>query len=696
MTFSDPIVLAEIALVAAVALLSFGGGAVFLHLRRRHAHEAERRGIAEARLADAVESISAGVVLVGAAGDIDYVNARFRSLVCDGPEIARGIAAERLIKRLRARLDIAEDVPGAALDRLAGALANPKGADIEFALKDGRFLSFRVSATEDGGRILLVLDSTERMAREAAVRRSEARFRDLVDLSSDWVFETDEQFRLTYVSENVARHFDAPPSAFIGLRRDEIAAIGEDAGLWRAHLAELDLAHPFRDFEYVLSAPGGRTRRVKESGQPYFAADGAFLGYRGVGQDVTVKHLAETDARRMRAILGEALEAISEGFALFDADDRLVTCNSKFFDRHPSVASILTPGRSYVEILRAEAEAGEAPEAEGRVEDWIEASVMRKAAPGTVVERRLKDGGWLGVSDYPTADGGRVVLYTDISEIKEHEQALGERIAQLQANRYQLERQHEELARLAKTLAAARDAAEHANRAKSVFLATMSHELKTPLNAIIGFSEMIRDSRLGPIGEARYADYAGDIHACGLQLLALINDVLDISRLDAGRLELDCEPLDIGAFLADWAARAEEQAAAAGLAFVARIADALPAMNVDEHRIEQILGKIYANALKFTPKDGEVGVCAAATPEGGLSIAISDTGIGIAPEHIGRVTESFVQIDDHLSRRFGGSGLGLPLAKAMIELHGGALAIASAPGEGTTVTVALPASRRVS
>jgi len=235
---------------------------------------------------------------------------------------------------------------------------------------------------------------------------------------------------------------------------------------------------------------------------------------------------------------------------------------------------------------------------------------------------------------------------------------------------------------------------EEASRAKSQFLAQMSHELRTPLNAIIGFSEMIRDAAIGPL-DARYRDYGGDINGAGRHLQNIINDILDISKLEDGRLELRDEIVSIGDTVEACRRIVAAMAEAAGVTLQIAIPGALPLVRSDQLRFRQILLNLMSNGVKFTPAGGRVGVWAAVEDEG-VVIAVEDTGIGMRPEDIPVALEPFRQIDGALSRRFDGTGLGLPLAKALVELHDGRLDIESAPGKGTTVRVLLPLERVVS
>jgi len=240
--------------------------------------------------------------------------------------------------------------------------------------------------------------------------------------------------------------------------------------------------------------------------------------------------------------------------------------------------------------------------------------------------------------------------------------------------------------------AAARQAAELANRAKSEFLAAMSHELRTPLNAIIGFSDIMSAQPHGEI-DPQYREYVADINQSGRHLLQLINDILDVARLDVGRLALREEELEVAALARSAANMVRERAESGSIELVTEIAPDLPSVWADSRRLKQVLVNVLANAVKFTPQGGRVEMSAGPSAEGGLVFVIKDSGIGIAPDQLARVMSPFVQVDSGMARQYEGSGLGLPLARQLIELHGGTIHLVSALGSGTTVTLTLPPER---
>ncbi|HVP84007.1 MAG TPA: HAMP domain-containing sensor histidine kinase [Rhizomicrobium sp.] len=244
-----------------------------------------------------------------------------------------------------------------------------------------------------------------------------------------------------------------------------------------------------------------------------------------------------------------------------------------------------------------------------------------------------------------------------------------------------------------KSLSRALEQAHTANRAKGHFLALMSHELRTPLNAIIGFSEVLSGEFFGPLGGERYRDYACDIHSAGNHLLRLINEILDLSRAEAGKLDLRPEELALPALVAECVKLVADRAQGQGVSLSVNLPDWLPLLFADELRVKQILLNLLSNAIKFTPEGGRVEVAVTRDRSGGIVLSVADTGIGMAPDMISVALEPFRQIDSPLSRKQEGSGLGLSLVKSLAELHQATLCIESTLAQGTTVRVAFPAER---
>ncbi|MCB9946249.1 MAG: hypothetical protein H6842_00315 [Rhodospirillaceae bacterium] len=260
------------------------------------------------------------------------------------------------------------------------------------------------------------------------------------------------------------------------------------------------------------------------------------------------------------------------------------------------------------------------------------------------------------------------------------------------ANAYdELQRQYRIVEETTEQLMRARDDALAADRSKSAFLATMSHELRTPLNAIIGFSDMINSEVFGRVENDQYRTYIQDIHESGLHLLAIINDVLDLSKIEAGRLVLHVKPVDLSVLIDECDRLMGARVASAGIDLIAgAAAGALPIIRADPVKLKQIILNLLSNAVKFTPEGGSVTIAAAKVNDLQVTISVTDTGIGMTEEEVAIALQPFHQVDNELSRRYEGTGLGLPLARALAEEHGGRLSITSAPGQGTAVTVTLP------
>jgi PAS domain S-box-containing protein len=311
-------------------------------------------------------------------------------------------------------------------------------------------------------------------------------------------------------------------------------------------------------------------------------------------------------------------------------------------------------------------------------------AAFRRVACGETVtctfDTLAKDGGavpceWTGTpyADRRGAFAGMIAMAVDVSDRRRAAAALQES-----------ERE----------LVQALDRAEQANRSKNEFLANMSHELRTPLNAVIGFSDILRHELMGPIGERKYVEYAGDIHDSGMHLLRIIEDVLDLSKLEAGQLRLREETIDLAELCRGCARLVQMQAEAGGIVLEVALPSGLPSVRADAVRLKQVLVNLLSNAVKFTPAGGWVRL-GAETGARGLTLSVSDTGIGMREQDIPLALERFGQIENALGRRQPGTGLGLPLSKHLVELHGGRLAIESRYGFGTTVRVNLPEERLV-
>ena len=403
----------------------------------------------------------------------------------------------------------------------------------------------------------------------------------------------------------------------------------------------------------------------------------------GIAVDITEqKSLAErTVEADLR--LRDAIETIPEAFVLWDAEDRLVLCNSHFQRLHRLPDSAVTPGTSYETVI----EVGSMPEVRTRLHE------SSAQAPGArTFEAQLDDGKWLHISERRTKDGGYVSVGTDITRIKEHEQKLVDNDLRLRATVIDLKRSQVELADLAEKYSEEKTRAEEANQTKSKFLANMSHELRTPLNAIIGFSEIMESGMFGTLGSEKYQEYCHDILTSGHYLLEVINDILDMSKIEAGRMKLDMEQLDLSKTLAESLRVVSGRADDKNLELNADI-DSTISMVADRRAVKQIIVNLLSNAVKFTPDGGKV-VVRSRLLRDSIVLMIADTGIGIAPHSLQRLGRPFEQVESQLTKTYHGSGLGLAIARSLTDLHGGSMKLRSKLGTGTVVCVSLPRDAR--
>ncbi len=406
----------------------------------------------------------------------------------------------------------------------------------------------------------------------------------------------------------------------------------------------------------------------------------------GIAIDITEQKQADRLNQEAELRLKDAIENISEAFVLWDADNKLVMCNSKYQQFHSLPASVCQHGSNYEDVAKSAKE----PVVRQRMP-----VIGGRPVEGNTFEVQLGDGRWLQINERRTKDGGFVSIGTDITTLKQHEERLmdSERelmnsVSDLQKSRIKLEQQSQRLADLAEKYACEKTKAEAANRSKSEFLANMSHELRTPLNAIIGFSEVMEKQFLGPLGTEKYLDYAHDIHKSGQYLLDVINDILDMSKIEAGRVSLDIASANLSAILEEALRivepRTQDDKVGLSIDTVGELQ-----LDCDKRAIKQVLINLLANAIKFTPEGGNVSVTTMIDGKDAV-VRIVDTGIGIPTQDIEKLARPFEQVENQFTKTKSGSGLGLAISKSLVELHGGALEISSEVGAGTTVVIRLP------
>lgn len=395
----------------------------------------------------------------------------------------------------------------------------------------------------------------------------------------------------------------------------------------------------------------------------------------GVGIDVTDERRSKARAMSAEGRLRDAIDSVSDAFVLFDRQDRLILCNYAFADTFGIEERALKAGARKDALMQIGSLAikSQGPAQDGRA---------------GVREFELHDGRWLQISERRTADGGSVMTAADITAVKRQEAMRARNEAELEKLVEQLETNQVELSELARKYEVAKIRAEAANQAKSEFLANMSHELRTPLNAINGFSEIMAGEMFGPLGDARYKEYCGDILNSGQHLLALINDILDMAKIEAGKMQMHFETTDMGDLCEDVVRLMRGKAEEAEIKLTSDVG-ADTTVQADYRALKQVLLNLLSNAIKFTPRGGKVSV-RAGIEAGWAFLSVSDTGIGISAEDLPRLAQPFEQVETKHARATQGTGLGLALTKSLIEMHHGRFEMTSEPGEGTTVTVILP------
>jgi PAS domain S-box-containing protein len=522
-------------------------------------------------------------------------------------------------------------------------------------------------------------DITERRQMESDLHASEQRLRLAIESIPDAFALYDAEDRLVLCNSLYIDYEICPPGLSpLGLTFAEIArfmakspvapiAAKQDPDKWLLDRVNRHRNPPADPIEVQVLT--GRWLRVSERR----TADG---GYVGIWSDITRLKNAETR-------LLSAIAAFNEGFVLYDKDEKVVLFNQRFLDLYPRLASVVQVGTTFEAILREGIRNGQFNDVGDDPEAWLNEELRRAREPGSsVVERHLADDRWVMVSRSALIGGGFVGLVTDLTDVIA-------RRAELERTQQKLRHQTQSLTQLAEQLRGARIAAETANQAKSRFLAHMSHELRTPLNAILDFADVIRQNMFGEISPSRYRDYAQYIHESGSHLLEMINDVLDLSKIEAGKFELKVEALDASAIAQSGSKLVAGMAKENGVNLILD-GDMCPVIHGDSRAVKQIIINLLSNGVKFTQKGGYVTLQINQIADLGAEIVVTDTGIGMSKEDVAKAMDPFGQIDGTLARRHRGTGLGLPLVKNLAEMQKGFISIDSAPSRGTRVSVFLP------
>ena len=587
--------------------------------------------------------------------------------------------------------------------RVGGGEKAPQNYEFEARRKDGstfwlhnqpRLIEWEgISATQN-----VLIDVTERKQAEDRVHRAEQQLRHGIESIRDGFVLYGADERLIMCNEQYLEiyNFMHRHKGVVGCSIEALLRIAMKDGQILDRLAQ-------KNPEKWLRRRLERHRNPTEEPFEHETKDGRWImvserrtregGIVGIHTDITALKRAETRLR-------DAVESLPEAFALFDAEDRLVIFNEKLREFYAMTGGAIRIGARFEDLIRSGIEHGQFPEAEGRAKEFIRERLALHRNPGDVIEQKLNDGRWLRIVERQTREGGTVGVRADITEHKQREAALqksqselSRRVAELEEMQLQLETQGSQLRELAQHLVQARDESSAASKAKSDFLANMSHELRTPLNAVIGFSEIMSGEMLGPIGTPQYKQYAADIHDSGSHLLSLINDILDLSKIEAGGMELHEEEVDYADVVESSVRVIRERVVSAELTLEVDLEDNFPMLYVDERAHKQILLNLLSNSVKFTKPGGLITLHARQVGKGGVTISVTDNGLGMEAGGIEKALAPFGQADSSMTRKHAGTGLGLPLVKSLVELHGGELRIDSELGKGTSVSFTLPPER---
>ena len=518
--------------------------------------------------------------------------------------------------------------------------------------EDGSFAGYRGT-----GRLI-----TQRKLAEEQLRESQNLLRAVIDAVPAMISLKDRDARYVLINRYQARAFGLDMDNAVGKTAEEIINTPAARQFTANDRKVLATGDPYLNFEQLWIDPHGLTHYLIVNKVPLLDDSGTPTHVVSVGLDVTERRRMEESAMR----LASAMESIAELFLVCDADDRIILTNQKFREINRFAFASADIGVTFEEHIRRIVAAGLVVDAIGREEDWIAERLDRHRNPRGPFEVHRQEGRTLLVHEYRLRDGGTATVGTDVTSLKKAQAEL--RVTQQEA--------------------------EIANRAKTEFLANMSHELRTPLNSIIGFTDILYNRRFGR-DDPRYDAYLKDVNDAGRDLLNLINDIIDISRIERGQMSLSERSIDVPRLMTSCYRLVLGRAHEMQIHFDLNLPDDCPALHADERRVKQALLNVLSNAVKFTLAGGTVEFGASLDEDGGIAFTVKDSGIGIKAEDIPRVMSVFGQADGSLARRHEGSGLGLPLARDLMELHGGNLRLDSRPGMGTTVTLSFPSSRTV-
>ncbi|MBT4940651.1 MAG: PAS domain S-box protein [Rhodospirillaceae bacterium] len=508
----------------------------------------------------------------------------------------------------------------------------------------------------------------ERRVTESALKESEARFRDIAESASEWIWEMDADFRYTYMSDRACQNYGWEPGYPIGKTREDIL---DDGGLMidrdtlAKHQIQYDSQEALRDKEITVITRDNRKFFIQISGKPLYDEKGEFAGYRGTAIDITARKIVENALLESEKIARVFLNATSDRAILLDSDGVVLDANDAILMRH-NITREKIIGENIFNLMLSRG-VGDYDLIDQRRDKLRE--VVRDAATHTLIDQDENE--WTETVYYPILDGDDEVSSVAI-------------FAKNITQQKQIEI----------TLRKAKRDADLASRAKSEFLANMSHELRSPLTSILGFSESMQEEIFGAINNPKYEDYIDSIHKSGSHQHELINDILDVSSIESGRLEIQEQEFAVLDIVQASMRMVKPRAETAKVDISYNIPDGFPSFVGDERRLKQVIVNLLSNAIKFTLENGSVEIKAELI-NNGLLLSVSDTGVGMDSAGIEKSLTKFGQVENNFIRRSEGTGLGLPLSVGLVEIHGGNLTVESDLGIGTTVKFTLPSERTI-
>ena len=591
-------------------------------------------------VSDALNRVPYAFALFAPDGTLFRGNRKFRNLLPDGEEAKLGSFLTGAFHRT------------ADTDLILAGICHT--ADLYH--RDDRVFEAVYTIDDTRTASLLLKDVTGQRQTERQLRESETKLLSLLDIASDWVWETDTDFRMTYISRKFEMVMGMPTDNFIGRRRDDYRQIApEQAELLRENIGTMERREPFRDFRFDIVDGHGKRRRLAISGAPSYASDGTFTGYQGTGRDMTELATLSRELSMQAARISGLMKHSPAPIYFKDTHHRFIMANEAFCQERGATPEELI-GHSSAELFE--------PSVAHVLMEHDRAAL--ESQDGVVREQNVN---------------GRIIRSYKFPVFDEAGELLGLGGVDLDVTDRVLE---------AQALATAKNDAERANRAKSFFLAKVSHELRTPLNAVIGFGEVLQNEVFGVHSVPRYKEYATDIVASGRHLLGLVSDILDISKIESDELELKVEAIDLSALVtrAVGVIRAGRDQPHAEI--TCALGSAPIIVNGDSTALERIIFNLVGNAIKFTPPDGSIEVALRRGKKKETILTVSDTGIGIPEDRIQDILEPFSTGASPLSLQYEGAGLGLAIVKALCDAHGAIFSIQSTVDVGTTCMVVFP------